>query len=162
MFHATCFVSNMDRYYLTKERLEELKQELDGLKNTKRMEIAERLRHAKEYGDLSENSEYAEAREEQSLVEGRIFELEELSKKAVIIKKSEGSGKVEVGSTVTAKKNGQILQYTIVGSYEAKPEDGKISDESPLGRAFLGRKVGDDVTVNAPLGAVTYQITKIE
>ncbi len=94
----------MDRYYLTKERLEELKQELDVLKNTKRAEIAERLRHAKEYGDLSENSEYAEAREEQALVETRIFDLEELLKKAVIIKKTEGAEKVGVCSTVFAKK----------------------------------------------------------
>lgn len=152
----------MDRYYLTKERLEELKKELDDLRNTKRVEIAERLRHAKEYGDLSENSEYAEVREEQSLVEGRIFELEELLKKAVIIKKSEGADKVEVGSTVTAKKGDQLFHYAIVGSYEAKPEEGKISDESPLGRAFFGHKVGDSVSVNAPSGAATYQITKIE
>ena len=153
---------NMDKYYLTKERLEELKQELDGLRNAKRADIAERLRHAKEYGDLSENSEYAEAREEQALVETRIFELEELLKKAVIIKKSEGSDKVGVGSTVTARKNDQTFRYTVVGSYEAKPEEGKISDESPLGRAFLGRKVGDSISVNAPSGQVIYQITKVE
>lgn len=152
----------MDRYYLTKERLEELKQELEESKNTKRVEIAERLRHAKEYGDLSENSEYAEAREEQALVEGRIFELEELLKKAVIIKKSDGADKVEVGSTVTAKKGDQLFRYAVVGSYEAKPEEGKISDESPLGHAFLGHKVGDSVSVNAPSGTTMYQITKIE
>jgi transcription elongation factor GreA len=152
----------MDRFYLTKERLGELKQELDDLRNVKRMEIAERLRHAKEYGDLSENSEYAEAREEQSLVEARIFDLEELLKKAVIIKKLEGGDKIEVGSTVATKKGDQVFRYTVVGSYEAKPEEGKISDESPLGQAFLGRRVGDSVTVNTPSGAVVYQITKIE
>lgn len=152
----------MDKYYLTKERLEELKQELDDARNVKRADIAERLKHAKEYGDLSENSEYAEAREEQALVEARVFELEELLKKAVIIKKSEGAEKAEVGSTVTAKKGDQIFRYALVGSYEAKPEEGKISDESPLGRAFLGRKVGDDVTVAAPSGTAVYQITKIE
>lgn len=152
----------MDKYYLTKERLEELKQELDDLKNKKRVEIAEKLKRAKEYGDLSENAEYAEARDEQSVVETRIFELEELLKKAVVIKKSEGSDKVEVGSTVTVKKNGDIFRYTIVGSYEAKPEEGKISDESPLGRAFLGHKVGDSVTATTPGGQAGYQITKIE
>jgi len=152
----------MDKYYLTKERFEELKKELEELKGAKRLEITERLKHAKEYGDLSENSEYAQAREEQALVEARIFELEELFKKAVIIKKSGVSDKVVVGSTVTVKKNDQIIQYTIVGSYEAKPEDGKISDESPLGRAFLHHKVGDSVTVVTPGGPVSYQITKIE
>ncbi|MDO8536690.1 MAG: transcription elongation factor GreA [bacterium] len=152
----------MDKYYLSKERLEELKQELEALKKAKRVEISERLKHAKEYGDLSENSEYAEAREEQAIVETRIFELEEIQKKAVIIKKAEGSDKVGVGSTVTAKKGDRVVNYTIVGSYEAKPEDGKISDESPLGQAFLGHKVGDDVTVTMPAGQAVYQITKIE
>ena len=152
----------MDKYYLSKERLEELKGELETLKKTKRVDVAERLKHAKEYGDLSENSEYAEAREEQSLVETRIFELEEMLKKAVVIKKTEGSDTVQVGSTVIAKKGEQMVSYSIVGSYEAKPEDGKISDESPLGRAFLRHKVGDSVTVTTPGGQVVYQITKIE
>lgn len=152
----------MDKYYLTKERLEELKQELEDLKKNKRVEVSERLKHAKEYGDLSENAEYAEAREEQSVVESRIFELEEILKKVVVIKKSASGDRVEVGSTVTAKRDDQVLKYTIVGSYEAKPEDGKISDESPIGKAFLHRKVGDSVVVTTPTGQVTYQITKIE
>ncbi|RJQ29584.1 transcription elongation factor GreA [Candidatus Parcubacteria bacterium] len=153
----------MDKYYLTKERFEELKKELGDLKNKGRLDIAERLKRAKEFGDLSENSEYAEAREEQSFVESRIFELEELLKKAVLIKKSGGSAEhVEVGSTVSVKKDGQVFRYTLVGSYEAKPEEGKISDESPLGKAFLRRKVGDSVAVTVPSGSVVYQITKIE
>jgi transcription elongation factor GreA len=152
----------MDKYYLTKERLEELKNELEDLKKNKRAEVSERLKHAKEYGDLSENAEYAEAREEQSAVESRIFELEEILKKVVVIKKSAGDDRVEVGSTVTAKRGDQILKYTIVGSYEARPEEGKISDESPIGQAFLKRKVGDSVVVNTPSGQVVYQITKIE
>ena len=152
----------MDKYYLTKERLEELKNELDELKNKKRIEIAEKLKRAKEYGDLSENAEYADAREEQAIVETRIFELEELVKKAVVIKKAEGSDKVGVGSTVTAKKGDQSFRYTIVGSYEAKPEEGKISDLSPLGQAFLGHRVGDSVTLATPGGQAMYQITKIE
>ncbi|MBI4087594.1 MAG: transcription elongation factor GreA [Candidatus Liptonbacteria bacterium] len=152
----------MAKYYLTKERLEELKEELDDLKNKKRVEIAERLKHAKEYGDLSENSEYAQAREDQSVVETRIFELEEMLKKAVIIKKSAGGDKVEVGSTITAKKGDHVVSYTIVGAYEAKPEEGRISDQSPLGRAFLGHRVGDKVSVQTPSALVEYQITKIE
>jgi transcription elongation factor GreA len=152
----------MDKYYLTKERLEELKKELEFLKTQKRMEVAEQLKRAKEYGDLSENSEYAEAREELNLVESRIFELEELLRKAVIIKKTEGSDKIEIGSKVTVKKDGQIFSYLIVGSNESKPEEGKISNESPIGRSLLGRKVGDSVVVTTPAGQVTYQITKIE
>jgi len=152
----------MNKYYLTKERLEELRQELDDLKNKSRADVAERLKRAKEYGDLSENAEYAEAKEEQASVETRIFELEELLKKAVIIKKSEGGDKVEVGSTVTVKKGEQIMQYSIVGSYEAEPSAGKISDQSPLGHAFLGHRVGDDITVETPSGKAMYQITKIE
>ena len=152
----------MERYYLTKERLEELKKELEVLKTQKRLEVAEHLKRAKEYGDLSENSEYASAREEQSRVESRIFELEELLKKAVIIRKSGGSDRAEGGSKVTVKKDEQLFEYLIVGSAEAKPEEGRISNESPLGRAFLGRKVGDSVVVTAPAGPVTYQITKIE
>ena len=152
----------MPKYYLTKERLEELRGELNDLKDKKRLEIAEKLKHAKEYGDLSENSEYAQTREEQSVVEARIFELEELLKKAVIIKKSERSDKVEVGSTITAKNGGKIVCYTIVGAYETKPEEGKISDQSPLGQSFLGHQVGDSVVVNAPSGQVVYQLMKIE
>ncbi len=153
----------MDKYYFTKERFEELKKELEELKSKRRIEVAERLKQAKEYGDLSENSEYAEAREEQSLVEGRIFELEEILKKAAVIQKTEGvKSKVEVGSTVTAKKGEKILTYTIVGAYDANPAEGKISDESPLGRGFLGHKVGDSVIVASPSGEIAYQITKIE
>ncbi|OGY99242.1 MAG: transcription elongation factor GreA [Candidatus Liptonbacteria bacterium RIFCSPLOWO2_01_FULL_52_25] len=152
----------MDKYYLSKERLEELKQELETLKKTRRVEVADRLKRAKEYGDLSENAEYAEAREEQATVETRIFELDELVKKAVIIKKAEGGDTVRVGSAVTAKKDDKTVTYTIVGSYEAKPEEGKISDESPLGRAFMKHKVGDDVTVETPAGTVAYVVTKIE
>jgi len=152
----------MDRYYLTKERLEELQQELDELKNKKRVEVAEKLKHAKEYGDLSENSEYTEAKEEQSIMESRIFELEELMKKAVIIKKVNGGDKVGIGSTVTARKGDQVVKYTLVGSYEAKPEEGKISGDSPIGRSFMGRRVGDSVNVTTPSGQATYQVTKIE
>ncbi len=152
----------MDKYYLTQERLEELKQELETLKTEKRLEVADRLKRAKEFGDLSENAEYAEAREEQSAVETRIFELEELLRRAVVIKKTEGSDRVEVGSKVTVRKNGDISEYTIVGSNESKPEEGKISNESPIGRALLGKRVGDSITVATPAGQAAYQVTKIE
>ena len=136
--------------------------ELATLKNTRRVEVAERLKQAKEYGDLSENSEYAEAREEQANVETRIAELEDLLKDVEIIEKKSGNGDmVVVGSTVTAKKGDKTMTYTVVGSYEAKPEEGRISDESPLGSAFLKKKVGEKVEVMTPSGTATYEITKI-
>lgn len=152
----------MSKQYLTKERLEELRVELETLKNKKRVEVAERLKQAKEYGDLSENSEYAEAREEQANVETRIAELEELLKEAVTLKMTEGGDTVTVGSTVAVKKGEKTMTYTIVGSYEAKPEEGRISDESPLGKAFLKKKAGDKVNVTTPAGAQSYEILKIE
>jgi len=152
----------MDKYYLTEERLRELKEELETLKTKTRLEIAEQLKRAKEYGDLSENSEYAEAREEQSHVEARIFELENLLKRAVIIQKTAGNDHVEVGSHVTVRKGDDIFQYHIVGSNESKPEEGKVSNESPLGRGLLNAKVGEDVIVVTPAGKASYQITKIE
>lgn len=152
----------MKQYYLSPERLEELKAELATLRNVKRLEVAEHLKRAKEYGDLSENSEYAEAREEQTRIEGRIFELEEILKNVTIIKKAGGSDVVQVGSTVTVKKNGEKFTYAIVGSNESNPLERKISNESPLGKAFLGRKVGDKVQVEAPVGMVEYVITQIE
>ena len=152
----------MSKQYVTKERLEEFKVELEELKNTRRNEVAQRLRQAKEYGDLSENSEYAEAREEQANVETRIFELEDLLKDAVVIEKTEDNGVIQIGSVVTIKKGGKTSVYTIVGKHEAKPEEGKISDESPLGKAFLKHKVGDKIQVTTPAGVMTYEILKIQ
>jgi transcription elongation factor GreA len=152
----------MSKQYLSKERLEEFKIELDDLKNKRRNEVAQRLKQAKEYGDLSENSEYAEARDEQANVETRIFELEDLLKDAVIIEKNGTNGAVEVGSVITIKKGDKTSVYTIVGKYEAKPEEGRISDESPLGKAFMEHKVGDKIPVTTPAGVVNYEILKIE
>jgi transcription elongation factor GreA len=152
----------MQKQYLTQERLDELKAELEALKSSKRMEVAARLKQAKEYGDLSENSEYAEAREEQANVEGRIFELEELLKNVEVITKHSGGSVVDVGSTIVVKKGEKTATYNIVGSYEANPMEGKISDESPLGKAFLGRKTGDVVDVTTPGGTAKYEILKIE
>jgi transcription elongation factor GreA len=152
----------MGKQYLTKERREEFEKELEELKSKKRIEIADRLKRAKEYGDLSENSEYSAAREEQATIEARIFELDGLLRKAVIISKADGGDVVRVGSTITVKKGERTATYTIVGSYDAKPEEGKISDESPLGKAFLKHKAGDQVKVVTPAGTSTYEITKIE
>ena len=151
----------MDKQYVTKEKLEELKQELADLKGRKRIEVGERLKRAKELGDLSENSEYFEAREEQAQVETRIGELEDMVKTAEIIEKSASTANVFIGSTVEVEKNGEKMKLTIVGSNEANPGGGFISNESPLGRAFLGKKAGDKVTVSVPKGKVEYLILSI-
>lgn len=151
----------MTQQHLTQERLDELKAELEMLKNTKRQEVAQRLKTAKEYGDLSENSEYVEAREEQANVEARIFELEELLKDVVTIKTGEGGDVVAVGSIVTVKRGDREMTYTIVGPYEAKPEEGRISDESPLGKSFLGHRVGDMISVATPGGTVQYEVVRV-
>src|SRR3989344_1130797 len=118
-------------YYLTPERLEELKKELNDLKTIRRAEVAERLKRAKELGDLSENAEYMEAREEQNQVETRIVELEEMIKNAAVIKHTNG-GKVQIGSTIELEKDGQKMSFTIVGPNETNPSAGKISNESPI------------------------------
>lgn len=149
-------------HYLTREHLEELKKELNYLRTVKRLEVAERLKRAKELGDLSENSEYFEAREEQEQTERRIMELEEVVKNVSLIKKITGQETVDIGSTLEAEKNGKNFKFTIVGSAEAKPETGLISNESPLGKAFLGKKEGDEVIVRTPSGEVTYKIVRIE
>jgi transcription elongation factor GreA len=148
-------------YYLTAERLEELKKELNELKLEKRLEVANRLKRAKELGDLSENSEYFEARQEQEQVEYRILELEQMIKNASLIKKSDSSDMVRIGSMVEVKRGTAVNQFRIVGSNEVKPEEGLISNESPLGKGFLGKKVGDIVKVKVPSGEVTYEILKI-
>lgn len=153
----------MDTPYLSQERYNELKGELDHLRNVKRLEVAEQLKRAKEYGDLSENAEYAEAREEQSRIETRIAELDDILKSAAIIQKGmTNGGIVSIGSTVTVQKNGADATYTIVGSNESNPAERKISNESPLGRAFLGKKAGDKVSVNTPSGTVEYAVMKVE
>lgn len=152
----------MDTNYLSKERLEELKKELEQLKTVKRMEIADGLKRAKEYGDLSENFEYAEVREEQARVEARIGELEEIIRNATVITKSHSVKKVQVGARVTVKKDGKTVQYAIVGSNESDPLAGKISNESPIGKALIGREAGDKVEVHAPSGKTVYEIIAIE
>jgi len=151
------------KQYLTKEKLVELKNELAELKTVKRVEIAEKLQRAKELGDLSENSEYFEAREEQGQIESRIFELEDMLKDVELIEKSKVvTGLVKVGSTIEVSKAGKKMKFFIVGSNEAKPEDGYISNESPLGKAFLGKKSGDVVLVQVPSGKVEYKIVSVE
>lgn len=150
------------KQYVTKEGLEELKNELDRLKKEDRVEIADRLKRAKEYGDLSENSEYIDAKDAQAKLETRIFELEEMIRNAVLIRKSKSKDSVNIGSTVEVQKNGKVVKYTIVGSEESNPAMNLISNESPLGRAFLTKKVGDAFEVQVPSGKIKYKILTID
>ncbi len=148
--------------YLSPERQREITEELDSLRTSGRKDVAERLKAAKELGDLSENSDYHEAREEQARLETRIAELEEILRHAVIVRRSESVGTVRVGSNVKVKRNGEKLSYTIVGSSESRPAEGLISNESPVGQALLGKKPGDSVKVRTPGGEVEYEILSIE
>lgn len=147
--------------YISEEGLNKLKKQLDDLKTVKRQEITERLEEAKKMGDLSENAEYTEAREAQEFNEREIAELEELVKKAVVIGKPKDKDEIQIGSTFVAKSHGKEHEFTIVGSEEADPVSGKISNESPLGKSFLGNKKGDEVKVKTPKGEVKYTIEKI-
>lgn len=149
--------------YLSREGFERLKLELENLKTAKRKEIAARLEYAKGLGDLSENSEYHEAKEAQLDNERRIAEIEDLLARSVIMTKQESKSDVAVGSTVIVAKAeaGNPLRYILVGSEEADPVQSKISYESPLGRALLGRKKGDEIKVLAPRGEIKYKILDI-
>lgn len=147
--------------YISEEGLEKLKKQLEDLKTTKRQEVAQRLEEAKKMGDLSENAEYTEARDAQEFNERQIAELEDLVKKAIVIGKTKNKDEIQIGSTFSVKSHGKTQDLTIVGSEEADPISGKISNESPLGRSFLGKKKGDEVKVKTPKGEVKYTIEKI-
>jgi len=138
-----------------------LNEELRILINEKRKEVIERIREAAAHGDLSENADYAQAREEQSFIEGRIQEIEDMIKNAEIITASTQHSTVTIGSTVKVKTKGKEKTYAIVGSNEANPGEGKISNESLVGRALLGKKVGDKVKVTTPAGEMEYEILSI-
>ena len=148
--------------YLSEEGLEKLKKELHELKTNKRQEIAVRLEHAKTLGDLSENAEYQETKEEQNQIEAHIAELEERLRSVVLIAKNHRTDRVSVGSTVKVKSSHGEETYQIVGSEEANPGAGKISNESPMGKTFLGRVQGDDVEVRTPGGVTKYEIMEIK
>lgn len=156
----------MTTTFLTKEGFEKLQDELDYLRTEKRQEVADRLHEAMEGGELIENAEYEAAKNEQSFVEGRIQELEMLLATARVIennkKKKKKDAEVQVGSTVTIQENGAAKEtYTIVGAAEANPREGKISNESPIGKAILNHRVGDEVEVETPDGSYTIRIVKV-
>lgn len=146
-------------FQITDEGKQELETELEELKG-RRGAIAEKIAEARDYGDLSENAEYDAAREEQGLVESRIAEIEDILLNAEIIKNSTRS-KVALGSKVELKTGKKTVVYTVVGPVEADPLEGKISNESPIGEALMGKKVGDKVTISTPKGEIAYEIVKI-
>ncbi len=156
-------MAEMQQTYVTQEFLEKMKKELEYLKSTKRLEVAQRLKEAIALGDLSENSEYVDAKNEQAFTEGKILELEAKIRTAVVIEAGK-SDHVTMASSVRIKdlQTGDEDDVTIVGSSEADPFEGKISNESPVGRALIGAKAGDIVEVNAPAGILKYQVIEIK
>lgn len=150
------------KVHLTPEGLEELKLELNDHKENKRPKAVERVARARDYGDLTENSEYQQARDELAFIDGRIEELEELLAKASVIdNRKKGKSTIDIGSRVTIIGNGKLHTYTIVGEWEADPKEKKISHQSPLGKALVGKKVGEEVEIEAPAGRIIYMIKKI-
>lgn len=153
------------KIYLTQEGLDELKREYEELTKVRRPQILERLSDARNQGDLSENAEYTAAKDELSFLDGRIDELEELLKQATVIKEEEktvnGKEVVSLGSTVTVHIDGQKEEFTVVGEWEADPTEKKISDASPLGKALMGKAVGETLEVEAPAGKLVYKVVSI-
>ncbi len=152
------------KIYLTKEGLEELKKEHEQLAKVRRPEVLIRVSEARNMGDLSENAEYTAARDELSFIDGRIDELEELLKQVTLISEPTKSSNhvVKLGSTVKLNVKDKHETFTVVGEWEADPKEKKISHESPLGKALLGKKVGEKVEVEAPAGKVAYTIVSVE
>lgn len=146
---------------LTQTGLEKLKEEMKELKE-RRKTVAERIRIAREYGDLSENSEYDDARNEQSFIEGKIQDLQEMIKNARVVARSATNDKIEMGSAVTLKLDDDSFSYEIVGANESDPLKGKISSESPLGFSLIGKTKGDKVDITTPGGTTTYQIIDVK
>ncbi len=148
--------------YITKEKLAELREQFRELKE-RRKEISRQIREAQEKGDITESAEYAEAKEAQAFNEGKIRELEQLFNEAVVISNKKSNCQVvEVGCQILVKNHNNKKEFSIVGSEESDPSVGKISNESPLGRAFLGKKKGDEVVVQTPSGKINYKILKIK
>ena len=148
--------------YFSQEGLDKLKKELEEREGTIRADIARRILEAKELGDLSENAEYAEARESQGMNEGRIEELKDVIKNAVVIGPNQQNKVVTVGSTVSVRFNASERQFTIVGPAESNPMQGFISNESPLGTAFIGKKKGEEFEIHVPSGKMKYKILDIK
>lgn len=155
-------MNNQQDVLLTKEGLNRLKEEYDTLVKKKRPDAVRRMAAAREQGDLSENSEYAAAKEDLAFIDGRIIELEEILHKAKVITVKTSRALVDVGCKVTLQINGKKDVFTLVGEWEADPKVKKISHSSPLGKALLGKKVGDAAEVQAPAGKLLYKVLHIE
>ena len=153
-----------NRFKMSAERLEELKEELVYLQTVREKEVADQIREARSFGDLSENSEYDEAKTEQGKLYSKIAEVKNLIENAEIVEKTDNADVVGIGSVVTVKdiEFGDVDIYQIVGSQEANPMDGKISDDSPFGKGLFGHRQGDIVDVEAPAGILKFEIIKIE
>lgn len=147
---------------MTKEGLKKLQNELEERRTALRQEIAKAIKEAKEQGDLSENAEYAEAKSQQNENESRIAELEMILKESQVVEKAAANGHVQLGSVVTVEFNGRKMDFHIVGSNEADPANFKISNESPLGKSFMGKKKGDNIEVSIPSGIAKYRILEIK
>lgn len=152
------------QYKLSRERAAQLQEELEYLKTVREKEVADMIKEARSFGDLSENSEYDEAKNEQGRVYSRISELTDILSNFVIIEETVSNGEVGPGSQVKVRdlEDGFEEDFTIVGSQEADPATGRISDESPIGRALLGHRAGDEITVAAPAGAIQYLILEVQ
>lgn len=148
--------------FITKDGLKKLQEELEERKTRIRQEIAQAIKEAKEQGDLSENAEYAEAKSQQGENESRIAELEMAIKNSQVVERDASASVVQLGSAVKVKFNGNEMVFYIVGSNEADPANFKISNESPLGKAFMGRSAGDEVEVTTPKGVISYKILSVE
>jgi len=147
--------------YVSAEGLQKLEEELEHLRTARRKEIAERIHAAMEFGDYSENSELEDAKNEQAFMEGRILTLEQMLKNAVVIDQNGHHDKVELGSHIVVEVDGERENYTVVGSAEANPAEGRISNESPVGRALLGHRAGDKVRAVVPAGEIDMKIVAV-
>ncbi|MGN8645590.1 transcription elongation factor GreA [Gracilibacillus sp. HCP3S3_G5_1] len=152
-------------FYMTEEGLKKLEEELEYLKTERRQEVVERIKIARDFGDLSENSEYDAAKDEQAFVESRIVQVENMIRNAVIIKnEDENPDVVSLGRTITFQElpDGEEESYTIVGSAEADPFEGKISNDSPIAKSLLGRSIGEEVVVPTPAGDMNVKIISVQ
>ena len=148
--------------YITQEGYDKLQRELNYLKNVRRHEISERIERAKELGDLSENAEYSEAKDEQAFNEGRIIKINDQLKKLVVVESKRSGDAVDLGSNVIVQCKGKEKEFDIVSFNEVDPENNKISNESPLGTALINRRKGEKIKIRIPKGEVEYEILKVD
>jgi len=157
-------MKNHEELLLTKDGMEKLEKELEHLKSVKRKEVADRIKEAISYGDITDNAEYEDAKNEQAFIEGRIITLEKTLRRARLLEKSGDDHQVVLGSAVKLKdlNTGKEHEYTIVSTAEADPSEKKISNESPVGKAILGLSIGDEVEVKVPAGTIKYKIESVQ